>query len=126
MTETPDPSGETTIGLRALQKTRPGWHWLQQNFSLPAVLTIGGIVVAGIGWVISLKIQVVRLQDKASQLQTEVIHVTKIVPDAAMLAGLRQQVTDHEGRITRIEHDWDNARAHVDDTPVPKKARKQP
>ena len=106
MSDERDASGETTIGLRALKKTKPAWYWLQQNFSLPAVLTIVGILAASAAWIFSLKTRVVVLEHDFKTVE----HVITIMPDKAALATLQTQAGDHEKRITRLEEDLDYAR----------------
>ena len=90
------------------------------------MLTIVGIIFAGGAWVLSLKTRVV-------VLETEVVHITKIVPDTAALAQLKQQEADdhadHEQRISRIEQDLDYARhcpPDCDPSYIPEKRKRKP
>lgn len=101
-------SATTIIGLQAFKRTKPAWYWVQRNFSLASVLTILGMCAAFGGYIVSLKTRVV-------VLETEVVHITKIVPDSGQLATLREKLDDHEKRITRLEQnqdeiDWDYIR----------------
>jgi hypothetical protein len=81
---------------------------VQRNFSLASVLTILGMCAAFGSYIASLKTRVV-------VLETEVVHITKIVPDSSMLGALRDKADEHEKRITRLEQnqdeiDWDYIR----------------
>lgn len=102
-----------------LKRLSPGWAWVRENFSLASVLAIAGVVIAAGSYIISLKTSVVLLQH-------EVIHITQIVPSAGMLAGLNQEVSDHEQRITRLENDWDTARQAASLPPTPSWRRVRP
>jgi hypothetical protein len=101
-------SATTIIGLQALKRTKPAWFWLQRNFSLASVLTIAGMCMAFGGYIVSLKTRVVVLEH-------EVVHITRIVPDSAMLGAVTEELKDHENRISRVERnqdtiDWDYLR----------------
>ena len=111
MTDEPtDPGSTTILGMRALKHAAPGWYWLQRNFTLAPVLTIIALVAGGGWFLISQRIQILMLQTESKNQKSEIVHITQIVPDASMLATLRTKVDDHEGRIARIEKDWDYAR----------------
>lgn len=86
-----------------LKRASPFWYWVRANFSLPALFTLLGVVGAAGSYIASLKTRVVVLEH-------EVVHITQIVPDSATIVALKTRVDDHEGRIKRIEDDWDYAR----------------
>lgn len=94
--------GDDPTATALLKRTAPAWYWLRENFSLAAVLTIVGILGAAGGYIVTLRTRVV-------VLETEVIHITKIVPDSGVLATLKTKIDDHEERLSRLEDDWDYA-----------------
>jgi hypothetical protein len=107
-----DDQHRLTIVLRKLS---PTWAWVRANFTLPAVLTILGILGAAAAYIITLRTRV-------TVLETEVTHIVTIAPDQAKLAGLEQRVDDHEGRIKRMEGYFDRAQTELDKAkpdPVP-------
>lgn len=104
----PDPFSATEV----LRRVSPAWYWVRQNFTLPAVLTIAGVMVSAAGYIISLRTRVI-------VLQTEVTHIVQVAPDRAALAAISQRVDDHEQRIARLEGDWDHA-GQVGAQPVPR------
>jgi hypothetical protein len=113
----PHPAVDESLTLTAtLEQLSPFWAWVRANFSLPAVLTIAGVIASAGSYIISLKTRVVVLEH-------EVVHITRIVPDSAALAGLRQEVADHEERIGRLEKNWDDARELAGMPPRPLKRK---
>lgn len=86
-----------------LRRLSPGWAWVRDNFSLPALLTIAGVLAGAGGYVISLKTRVVVLEHEVTQ-------IVEITPSDTAVAALHQEVDDHEHRLERLEADWDDAR----------------
>lgn len=118
-----EPASDATVqGLRALRHTKPAWYWLQQNFSLPAVLTIVGISLAFGGWIVSLKTRVVVLEHDFHTVE----HVITIMPDKASMARLDTRATELERRVGKLEDDWGFAAQHSADPPGSKKPPKKP
>jgi len=112
-----DDHADTIVG-RVLKLRAPAWYWARENFSLPALLTIAGVIAAAGGYIITLRTRVV-------VLETEVVHITQIVPDSSMLAALKQQVAEDEARLTRLEANWDYAREHAGEhVPMPVRPRR--
>lgn len=103
-----------------LKKLSPTWAWVRANFTLPAVLTILGILGAAAAYIITLRTRV-------TVLESEVTHIVTIAPDQAKLAALAQRVDDHEGRIKRLEAGYDRAQNEVEKpnpaSPVRRKGR---
>lgn len=98
-----DPESTTSI----LRRRAPVWAWLRENFKLPAVLTISSLVIAGGGYIVSLKTRVVVLE-------------TKVVPFVAgqvEVAAIRATMEQHEHRISELETDFGHARQIAGDPP---------
>ena len=106
----------TESGLwRALERHNPGvWvlRWLQKSFSLPAVLTILGVLGASGAYIISLQSRVTVLEK-----------VVYVIPNKAELAQMQARIDGHEQRLTRLEGNWDEAVAHAGEPPLHTHAR---
>lgn len=86
-----------------LRRVAPAWAWLRENFKLPAVLTICGVLI---GWALDR----FSLSARVTVLEQHWHTIERVVPDSAAAAALNQRVDDLDGRIGRIETNWDDAR----------------
>jgi hypothetical protein len=95
----PEDDASHTFSM-VLAERWPIGAWLRRNFSLPAVLTIAGLLAAGGGYIINLKTRVIVLETK----------VVPVLTNTGNMNVLQTRVDDHEQRITRLEGNWDYAR----------------
>jgi hypothetical protein len=96
-----------------LRRLAPWAAWLRANFSLPSVLTIAGVIGSALLYIVNLRTRVVVLEH-------EVTHIVQVAPDEAILAAAKERLADHEQRIGRLEHDWDDARELAGTEPRPR------
>lgn len=93
-----------------MKRSAPAWWWLRRNFTLPAVLAIGGLVAGAGSWLWSqhtalrdLQHQVAELADPTARFEAAEKRLNKLELDRAALA---PQLTDFDRRIGVQEHEW--------------------
>ena len=115
----------TELGATAILKHQaPAWWWLRKNFTLPAVLAIGGLVAGAGAWlwaehtaIRDLKRQVADLADPAPRLEKLESRVNTLELDHA---ALKPQLTEFDRRIGAQEHEWEKVHAAAAQWRVPK------
>lgn len=90
-----------------LKRADPVWWWLRENFKLPSLAAIAGIVATAGLWLYNQRADLHAMQ---SQLQTLATSDQVAALDRS-LVGIRADLDDHAGRIDRIERYLDQAHA---------------
>lgn len=86
-----------------LRRIAPAWAWLRENFRLPAVLTIAGVLI---GWAadrFSLSARVSVLEDHWHTIEKTAAVTTQV-------AVQNQRIDDLGERVGSLEKDWNDAR----------------
>ena len=87
----------TTVVLRRLS---PAWAWVRDNFKLPALLAIAGIVAGAGSWLWQQQLELAQLKksmfDPRPRLET-------LERDQA---ALRQQLDDLQPRVEQQDENW--------------------
>jgi hypothetical protein len=97
VTQSEDP-GATAV----LRRIAPGWAWLRDNFKLPALVTIAGLVAAGVvGY-----LQVINRPDLTPRLEKIEAALADI---REAQASERQQLADVAGEVASQRGDWKHA-----------------
>jgi hypothetical protein len=99
------------VGATAILKAQaPAWWWLRKNFTLPAVLAIGGLVAGAGTWlwaqhtaIRDLKRQVADIADPGPKLEKLETRVNTLELDAATL---KPQFNEFDRRLGAQEHEW--------------------
>lgn len=91
----PDDQGATAV----LRRVAPGWGWLRDNFKLPALLTIAGLVAAGVvGY-----LQVINRPDLAPRITALEASIASIQQSQA---AAKQEAEDFNRRVAAQEDEW--------------------
>jgi hypothetical protein len=98
-----------------------GWEKFRRQFTATSLSVIGAIATIGAGYIAYIHQALATVSTRVVVLETQVIPVIK---DEGLVAGLNATVTGHEGRITRLEHDYDIAYRESDSPPVPRRRTK--
>lgn len=106
---------------RRLRRLDPTWWWLRENFKLPSLATIAGVLASAGVWIWSQHTALERLAGKLDGLAT--------ADQVAALAGsvnvLRAQVGDQGDRLDRLERNWDDAGRVLDQYPARRRTPKR-
>jgi hypothetical protein len=114
------PADEFTA-TAVLQKLAPGWGWLRENFKLPPVLAIAGLLVSSGAWIYSqhTDIQSLKKRDPKPQLDRIESQLSQILQQQA---GMRVDLANQAQRIARQEAQWDRV-TQVAETPTRRRSR---
>lgn len=107
-----DDPGATAV----LQRIAPGWAWVRENFKLPPVLAITGLVVSSGAWIYSqhLDLQSLKKRDPAVQLDRIERQLSLVLQQQA---AMRVDLANQGQRIARQEAQWDRV-TQVAETPT--------
>ena len=98
------------LGATAILKTRaPAWWWLRKNFTLPAVLAIGGILAASSTWLWRQHESIEDLRKRPDLGPQMAGLARRMDADELERAAQRQKLQDFDERIGRLEENWDHA-----------------
>lgn len=100
-----DELGTTAI----LKRTAPAWWWLRKNFTLPAVLAIGGILAAASTWLWRQHVALEELRQRPDLSAQLAGLAARMDANELERATQREQLKDYADRIGRLEENWDRA-----------------
>jgi len=92
-----------------LKRTSPFWWWLRKNFTLPAVLAIAGLLAGGMTWLWKQHSAIEELRRRPDLGPQLAGLAARMDADELERAGQRQKLDDHDGRLGRLEQNWDHA-----------------
>lgn len=122
MTTAADSGGETPT--QTFRRIAPGWAWLRENFSLPAVLSLAGVVLAaGVGYLEQRSdLRAIRAADPTQRLE-------RLESDVKLLleqrAADRQQLDDLAKEVAAQRAQWDRVE-QVAETAPPRMRLRRP
>lgn len=106
-------SSSEELGVTGILKRRaPAWWWLRKNFTLPAVLAIGGILAGAGSWLWAQHTAIRDLRrdlkelvdaDRAPELGQLDTRINKLELDNAALA---PRLNAFDARMAAQEHEW--------------------
>jgi hypothetical protein len=111
--EAPEDLGTTAI----LKGRAPLWWWLRENFKLPSLGAIAGILVSATVWIWHQHTDLVGLEGQLKGLAT----ADQIRELAGRLDRLTDHLDDQDNRLERLEANWDHASGIAADFRVPRK-----
>jgi hypothetical protein len=97
------------LGATAILKARaPAWWWLRKNFTLPAVLAIGGILAGAASWLWAQHTAIRDLQVQVKAIKTpDLQHLeTRLNTLELHQAVLAPRLNEFDRRIGAQEHEW--------------------
>jgi hypothetical protein len=104
------PSSEELGATGILKRQAPAWWWLRKNFTLPAVLAIGGLVAGAGSWlwaqhaaIEELRRKVASISDPGTRFESIESRLNKL---ELYRAALTPQLSDYDRRIAAQEHEW--------------------
>lgn len=111
-----DPSPTQT----ALRRLSPGWAWVRENFKLPAVLSIAGVVLAaGVGYLEQRSdIKAIRAADPTKKLDRLEADVKTLLEQHA---ADRQQLQDLANEVAAQRAQWDRVERVAETEPAPRR-----
>lgn len=93
-----------------LKRTAPAWWWLRKNFTLPAVLAIGGILASASLWLWAQHTAIRDLQRKVADIADPGLKLEGLETRVNSLeldrAALKPQLGEFDRRIGAQEHEW--------------------
>lgn len=122
MTTPADSGGETPT--QTFRRLSPGWAWLRANFSLPAVLSIAGVIlVAGVGYLDQRSdLKAIRKADPTKRLDRLEADIKLLLEQRA---ADRQQLDDLAKEVAAQRAQWDRVE-QVAETAPPRLRRHRP
>lgn len=101
MTEEADVGSVTSL----LKRTDPLWWWLRENFKLPSLLTIGGLLVSGGAWLWTEHAALRDLQGRVAAIKVGALdaRLNTLELHQAVLA---PRLNEFDRRIGAQEHEW--------------------
>jgi hypothetical protein len=106
MTDEADLGSVTSL----LKRADPAWWWIRENFKLPSVLTIAGMLVSGGAWlwtqhsnVRDLEKRVVAIKDPTPRFDRLEARTQALELDAA---AAKQRAEDFSRRVADQEDEW--------------------
>jgi hypothetical protein len=113
-----DPTATATF-----RRVAPGWAWLRDNFSLPAVLSIAGIVIAaGVGYLEQrADLKAIRNADPTQRLERLEADVKTLLEQHA---ADRQQLQDLAVEVAAQRAQWDRVEKVAESVPAPGRRRR--
>jgi hypothetical protein len=106
----PSADGPLTRRLRRLD---PTWWWIRENFKLPSLGAIAGVLATGGVWIWHQHTDLVALEEQLKGLAT----ADQVRELAAHVDRLGDQLGDQGDRIERLEVNWDRV-TEVAEIPV--------
>lgn len=100
-----DELGATAV----LKRAAPAWWWLRKNFTLPAVLTIAGILAASATWLWHQHQAIEDLRRRPDLGPQLAGLAARLDANELERARQREQLKDLAGRTERLEENWDRA-----------------
>lgn len=109
---------------QTFRRIAPGWAWLRANFSLPAVVSIAGIIVAaGVGYLEQrADLKAIRRADPTKKLERLEADVTLLLEHRA---ADRQQLSDLANEVAAQRAQWERVEQVAETTP-PRIRRRRP
>lgn len=108
-----DPGSVTSL----LKRVDPAWWWLRENFKIPSVLTIVGIIGAAGGWLLHEHLVLVKLSERPDLAPAMAGLATRLDADEKAWA-------DHNGRIEGLER-WQDRVTNVAESPPRRRTPKR-
>jgi len=107
-----------------MRRIAPGWAWLRQNFSLPALLSIGGIVIAAAVGYLEQRgdLKAIRSADPTARLERLEADVKTLLEQHA---ADRQQLLDLASEVAAQRARWDRVE-QVAETAPPRIRHRRP
>jgi hypothetical protein len=89
-----------------LERLAPGWAWLRENFKLPAVVAIGGLVLSSGAWIYSQRTDIESLQkrDPTAHLERIEGQLSEVLQTQS---AMKEQLTEFGRRIDSQDHKWE-------------------
>lgn len=106
-----------------LRRLAPGWAWLRDNFSLPAVVSIAGIVLAaGVGYLEQrADLKAIRRADPTKRLERLEADLKTLLQDHA---ADRQQLEDLASEVAAQRAQWDRVERVAETVPAHRRSRR--
>ena len=101
MSEEADAGSVTSL----LRRVDPAWWWLRENFKLPSLAAIAGVIATAGLW---LYHQRADLRDLQAQIKTMATS-DQVNGVSESLKALSVQLDDQADRLDRLERNWDDA-----------------
>ena len=105
---------------RRLRRLDPAWWWLRENFKLPSLGAIAGILATAGVWIWHQHTDLVGLEVQLKGLAT----ADQIRELAGRLDRLADHLDDQDSRLGRLEANWDQASGVAAHFQVPRKRGK--
>ena len=121
-TKATTPADADPAATATFRRVAPGWSWLRDNFSLPAVLSIAGtIALAGAGYLEQRSdLKAILKADPTARLERLEADVKTLLEEHA---ADRQQLIDLASDVADQRAHWERVE-RVADTPVPRRSRR--
>lgn len=121
MATAPDSGGETPT--QTFRRLAPGWAWARENFSLPAVLSLAGVVLAaGVGYLEQRSdLKAIRQADPTARLERLEEDVKTLLQQHA---ADRQQLIDLASDVADQRAHWERVERVADTPPAPRRSRR--
>lgn len=107
MSQPTSESGTAETATTVLRQLAPGWAWVRQNFTLPAMLAIGALVASSTSWIWAQHVSLTRLEareDPKPHLERIEARLGQILEKQAAMG---QQLADFGRRVDEQQHKWD-------------------
>lgn len=86
-----------------MKRGAPAWWWLRKNFTLPAVLAIGGLIAGAGSWLWAQHTAIRDLQHKSADLGPFEARLNTLELNQAALP---PRLNAFDARIAAQEHEW--------------------
>jgi len=108
---------------QTLRRLAPGWAWLRANFSLPAVLSLAGVVLAaGVGYLDQrADLKAIRKADPTARLEHLEADLKTLLEDRA---ADRQQLQDLAAEVAAQRAQWAHVARVAGTAPAPHPRRR--
>ncbi len=105
---------------QTLRRLAPGWAWLRDNFKLPAVLSIAGVIlVGGVGYLEQrADLKAIRKADPTQRLERLEAKLTRLLEDHA---ADRRQLQDLAAEVAYQRAEWDRVEKVAEAEPAPRR-----
>jgi|GEM_PF-5225685 len=90
---------------QVLRRISPAWGWARENFKLPALVTIGGLLVSSGGWIFWQRsdIEALKKRDPTAHLERIEAQLSEVLQTQS---AMKQQLADFGQRIDRQDQKW--------------------
>jgi hypothetical protein len=105
---------------RRLRRLDPTWWWLRENFKLPSVSALAGVILAAGTWIWQQHSELVELGRKIDKLATS----AEVAALDSHVDVLEAELGDQGDRLSRVEANWDRVQGVADEPPHPRVRRR--